>query len=310
MNCTVRFDRIERVQQMLCVHRRIVIGLVATLAIFVVGEMKARADDLASGAFKGEVLALIKRERPSLAATDTAKPDAINVDSWELGLGNLFRNVRGLSGRERETVILLFVDRAVVSAEPEFATLASAAPKLRVQIVPSEFADGRTGAAKLVSRSLSPYVAIAYAIDEPDRMSYLTEDQLARWKADVADVDALAVANLDGMSVDILVNVQGANGEGRFWAHYFDDGYGAARILCPEFVKRLRIAVGEKFFVGLPNREVLIAWSPDWNRKAQFASQIRSDFHGEPHPRSPEIFVVDAAGLRLATADELREHER
>jgi uncharacterized protein YtpQ (UPF0354 family) len=272
--------------------------------------MSARADDLASGAFKGEVLALIKRERPTLGVADTGKSDAISVASWGLGLANLFRNVRDLSGREREEVILRFVDRAIAPAEPEFATLASAAPKLRVQIVPSEFAEGRTGAAKLVSRPLSPYVAIGYAIDESDRMSYLTEDQLGRWEADLADVNALAVANLDSMSVDIPLNAQGAEGEGRFWVHYFDDGYGAARILCPDFVARLRIALGEKFFVGLPNREILIAWSPDWHQKMQFAEQIRSDFVSEPHPRSPEIFAIDEGRLRLATAAELRDHGR
>lgn len=297
-------------QNLLHVHWGVVVGFVAALAILAMGETVARADDIASGAFKGEVLALIKRERPTLAATDTGKSASISVDSWELGLDNLFRNVRDLSGRERETVILRFVDRAIAPAEPEFATLASAAPKLRVQIVPSEFAEGRTGAAKLVSRPLSQYVAIAYAIDEPDRMSYLTEDQLARWKADVADVNALAVANLDSMSADTPINLQGAEGEGRFWVHYFDDGYGVARILCPEFVARLRIALGEKFFVGLPNREILIAWSLNWNQKAQFAAQIRSDFGSEPHPRSPEIFAIDAGGLRLATTEELRAHGR
>jgi uncharacterized protein YtpQ (UPF0354 family) len=288
----------------------VMVGCWATVATFAGMEMTVRADDLASGAFKGEVLALIKRERPTLAATDTGKSASISVDSWELGLDNLFRNVRDLSGGEREAVILGFVDRAIVPSEPEFTTLASAAPKLRVQIVPSEFAERQTGAAKLVSRPLSQYVAIAYAIDESDRMSYLTEDQLARWKADVADVNALAVANLDNMSADTPINVQGAEGEGRFWVHYFDDGYGVARILCSEFVARLRIALGEKFFVGLPNREILIAWSLDWNQKAQFAAQIRSDFGSEPHPRSPEIFAIDAGGLRLATTEELRAHGR
>jgi uncharacterized protein YtpQ (UPF0354 family) len=141
-------------------------------------------------------------------------------------------------------------------------------------------------------------------------MGYLDERQFANWKADIADVNALAVANLENMSSDIPVVAQGAEGEGRFWAHYFDDGYGVARVLCQGFVERLRLVLGEKFFIGLPNRDVLIAWSSDWTKKVEFAEQVSSDFASEPHPRSPEIFAIDAGGLRLATAEELKDHGR
>jgi hypothetical protein len=56
--------------------------------------MEARADDLASGALKAEVLALIKRERPALSPTETGEPETIGIGEWTLGLSNLFRRFR------------------------------------------------------------------------------------------------------------------------------------------------------------------------------------------------------------------------
>ncbi|MEO8651607.1 MAG: DUF1444 family protein [Hyphomicrobiaceae bacterium] len=198
----------------------------------------------------------------------------------------------------------------MVPIEPRYPTLVSAAVRLRVQIIPADYVAQFKGASKLVSRPLSRQVAVAYAIDEPNRIVYLNQGLLETWKVDVAEVSALAIANLEGMSADVPVDAQGGEGEGRFWLHVFNDGNGSARILCPDFVKRLKTALGETFFVSIPSRDALVAWSPDWSQRVQLAKNIKDAFSNLPHPRSPEIFAMDAGRLRLATAKELKEHGR
>ncbi|MEO8651606.1 MAG: hypothetical protein ABI391_04830 [Hyphomicrobiaceae bacterium] len=96
---------IERLRYILCAHFRAVVGLCAIVVFLGGAQMTVRADDLSSGAFKREVLALIKRERPLLKATNARRPDSINVRSGELGLESLFRSVRELFGEERKAAI-------------------------------------------------------------------------------------------------------------------------------------------------------------------------------------------------------------
>jgi hypothetical protein len=301
---------IERLRDVLGAHRRAVMGFCVIVAFLGGAQIEARADDLSNGAFKREVLALIKRERPQLKATSARRPDSMVVAGGLMALDNLFRLVRDLSGEERKAAILAFVDSAAVSIEPEYPTLASAAGRLRVQIVPADYATQFKGVSKLVSKPLSRHAVVAYAIDEPTRIVYLSQGLLKTWKVDVAEVSALAIANLERISADVPLDTKGGEGEGRYWLHVSDDGYASARILCPDFVTRLKTVLGERFFVGIPSRDTLVAWTPDWTHRVQLAKNVRDVFSNLPHPRSPEIFAMDANGLRLATAEELKDHGR
>jgi uncharacterized protein YtpQ (UPF0354 family) len=275
------------------------------------------ADPLEDGQFRAEVLEVLRRVRPALAAGPHDDPAVIKIGNVELGLNNLYRQVRNLKGPDRTEEIVRFIDASQSRLSPnesnETLTFAQAKPRLRIQIAPAEYV-GHAGTKmkrSLLHRSMSPYVVVAYTIDAPDTIQYVMKEQLTAWSADAADVHALAVANLEAASRDLAIEAKGSSsGSGRYALVSVKDGYAAARILCPDFVSRLKAALGSSIVLGIPNRDFLAAWTPDFDKRARFAAKIAEDFGTYPHPLSPELFVSDAAGQRLATRAELADHGR
>lgn len=297
-------------------HRRDALKLMLPAALLCGYPLKARADELSSGAFKREVMALLRRERPALDVRDTDDADLIGIGSSKVGLANLFRRVRDLTGHPREAEIVRFLDSlpaaGTAAGTTTYATFAEVAPALRIQIAPREYLrQSAQGDLSFPHRPLSPYVVAAYAIDESDRLQYVTDKHLAQWHVDAAALHARSLANLEDASRDIAINVRKASaGRGAFATLPIRDGYGAARLLCPGFMARLETELGAPFFAGIPNREFLIAWSADFGARTRFAQQIAKDFASEPYPLSPEIFAFESGAVRLASAAELADHGR
>jgi hypothetical protein len=59
-------------------------------------------------------------------------------------------------------------------------------------------------------------------------------------------------------------------------------------------------------YVGIPNRDFLIAWSSDFSGFAAFVAQIGKDARQQAYPVSGALFVVSRDGVRSATAAERR----
>lgn len=298
-------------------RRHVASGIAAIAVAGTFGEslMDAVADEKGSDAFRQEVMEILARQRPAMTVKEAADADVIEIGSSRISLGNLSRHVRGIAGPERAAEIVSFIDRIVTAPPqdgPDFSTMEAAAANLRIQIAPAEYVQQlKTSGIAFPYRALSPYVVIAYALDEPQRLQYVSADKLAKWSVDISAVHERAIANLDFASRDIAIEPRSAaNGAGHFATFSMRDGYSAARILCPEFVKRLKAVLGETFFFGIPNRDFLVAWSADFAAKAGFAAQVAKDYARQPHPLSPEVFAIDASGLRLADAAELQAHGR
>lgn len=69
-------------------------------------------------------------------------------------------------------------------------------------------------------------------------------------------------------------------------------------------MRRLRAALGDILIVGIPNRDFLVAWTPDFAGRAGFVAQISRDMQRRPHPRTDELFVATTDGVRPATRAE------
>ena len=90
-----------------------------------------------------------------------------------------------------------------------------------------------------------------------------------------------------------------------------DDGYAAARILCPSFMARLRDTLGSPTIcVGIPNRDFLVAWTPDFELRRRFATQVADDAAGRDDPFNDSLFVSSESGVRLMNPQELADHGR
>lgn len=269
----------------------------------------ARADDLADGRFAQHVARLVAAAHPGWRIEPGPDAQTLVVQGARLFLGNIHRHLQGLPPAGRDAATLSLVEAALrqPSVGPDTA-LEAVRERLRLQLVPAEY---RAAVPGLVARDFPGGLLVAYAIDEPDRFTLVQQRQLDAWRIAPAELDRQALGNLEAASLGVALEVQpGARG-GRYCIVATSDGYDAARILLPRFMARLREGLGTRSaFVGIPNRDFLVAWTADLSVRSRFAAQIRRDQTGRPHPRTDMLFVSTQDGVRAANAAELAEHGR
>jgi len=155
-------------------------------------------------------------------------------------------------------------------------------------------------------RSLAPGACVAYVLDHGRRVQYVMRDQLASWGVDIHRIDEIAVANLEVLSDGVSLEVREEEGGGLFAMVATDDSYDAARLVLPRFRERLMVKLGEPIFVGIPNRDLLAAWSPNHEQFAELVALTAKYATETPYPITDTIFRVDRQQVRPATAAELR----
>jgi 3-methyl-2-oxobutanoate hydroxymethyltransferase len=166
--------------------------------------------------------------------------------------------------------------------------------------VPRDFAHAQ----KLVTLPFAGEVLEAYVFDGKHHQEYVTEATFAGWAVDKSALRAAAVAALSSRIESETYSAKrptDPSASGAFVALDVSDGYAAARILVADGRARLGKALGYPFFVGIPNRDFLVAWSDGYTFASDFAAKVRQDFARRSYPVSPEVFRVDEAGISLVT---------
>ncbi|QEN87777.1 DUF1444 family protein [Labrys sp. KNU-23] len=289
--------------------------LEAMVGLVVAGVPVAAAG--AAESFREEVASLLRRRRPALKFTlpaDDAESVHVRIgdNTHQVYLGNLQRQLGTARGVVRESQILAFFDRVLAIRpvdEKAGARWENARTRLRLQIVPIEY---RQQAKELISRDLTAMVVIAYALDQGERYSLVTKDDLKTWGVYADAVHEAALAGLEAASGALAIGAEkSAKGRGAYVTILTQDGYDAARLLLPSIRQRLLKALGSDLVIaGIPNRDFLVAWTPDFSARAGFAAKVAEDAKARSHPLTDELFVVDANGFRMATPAELAEQRR
>ena len=163
-------------------------------------------------------------------------------------------------------------------------------------LVPRGFAPGQ----KLFTLPFAGDVLEAFVFDGEHHQRYLDEPTFSGWGVDHGTLLAAAAAALAARARAETWSAKrptDPSATGRFVALDVSDGYAAARLVVPEVRERLGKELGYPFFVGIPNRDFLVAWSSDYTFADQFANKVREDFSRRSYPVSPEVFRVDASGV-------------
>jgi hypothetical protein len=265
------------------------------------------ADPLASGQFRDEVVTLLRRQRPKLRVELPPHPAALRVGSMQIYLANLYQSCLEATGARREALILTFFDAMTPAPDEEVGTTFEAArPRLRPRII--------TGAADrttLLTRPFSDKTRIAYVIDNPQTMAFVSKGEADKWDVAVEAIHAAALENLDRASSDIPIRPQAPHsGSGLVVFFPGPDDYAAARLLAPKFMARIGEELGPEQFVAIPNRRLFLAWSVDCSLKRELAASVAHYAQTGPYPVTDELFVWSAEGTRLASPEELAEHGR
>jgi uncharacterized protein YtpQ (UPF0354 family) len=284
----------------------------AGLALPVVNSF-AEGDDLTDGRFRAEIAELLHREHPDWQVETMTSPLSLEVRHTTVYLVNLHQSVRDVRGAQRTAKILTFLN-AMTSTRNDLddKTFDVVRNRLRARVVNAAMAaNSSEDKIRILSRPFSAKARIAYVIDNPHTMAYVAHGKLEQWGVGADAVHAASIANLDTISKDVPIDAKTPpSGSGYFAVLQNFDDYAAARLLAPKFMERMGEALGPEYFVAIPVRSALAAWSVDCSARVQIAAHAREVATTQAYAITDELFVWSSDGIRLANAAELADHGR
>jgi uncharacterized protein YtpQ (UPF0354 family) len=224
-------------------------------------------------------------------------------DGTQLGLTNLRAQLDAAApqtAEARRAAIATHFARVLAQlANNDPIDWATAKPLIRPMLISREHPHAKIS----LTRAFAADIVLTFVIDRPTSMMYITEDMRQKWNCSIDELHSVAVANLDAFSANDSLQVSERTRMGntdRLLVFGTDDGYAAARLASPAFRRRLSAALGESFVTGIPNRDVLIAWTKDNSEQAELAKRVKEDVRKYPYPISSTLLVVADGEVRPA----------
>lgn len=292
------------------------VSLLAASILLVAGsaasgtEGQPKTDD--KEAFSQHVLQIASQEFATLNLKKTEKPlQCTWISGSHLSLENLYKTVRQDTepGKEDDEIRRFLKSMVELKSPAKALAWDDVKSKLRPQIVPapkievppSTAADPNPKPSKkvIVHRPLpfSNKLFESFVIDSENTFQYVYQENLQKWGVNLDVVSKCAYDNLSKNSQNVKLELNddsvGKDPKAKYITISVPDGYAAARILLPEIRKRLQKDLGDRCFVGIPNRDFLIAWAPDAPHQERFADQVRKRFQSRHHPLTPQVYQLD-----------------
>lgn len=272
-------------------------------------------------AFSQHVLQIANQEFPGLNLKKTDRPlQCTWISGSHLSLENLYKAVRqdtepGQEDDEIRRFLKSMIELKSTASPRKPLSWDDVKSKLRPQIVPAPKVESPTSSSTditqkpakkvIVHRSLpfSTKLFESFVIDSENTFQYVYQENLQKWGVTLDTVSKCAYDNLSKNSQNIKLELNedtAKDAKTKYITLSVPDGYAAARILLPEIRKRLQKDLGDRCFVGIPNRDFLIAWSPDAPHQERFADQVRKRFQSRHHPLTPQVYQLDDNSLSNA----------
>lgn len=140
--------------------------------------------------------------------------------------------------------------------------------------------------------------SVVFIIDLPKTTVSVTREQVLRWGVGIDTLEQAAIKNLVNFAPDFRTVEATGNTGGHSVIFTEQDSYDAARILLPDLYRQLAPKLGGDFFVGLPYRDLLVAFSrqPD-DMVARVRQRMQHDHTRMPYPITPKLFYVTRDGI-------------
>ena len=251
-------------------------------------------------AFTKRVLDLLQREFPTRGFRLGDEMGVITDGTAQFGVSNLLAQYEQTSMSDDEfdqaiienfTKALKLID-GVDHAIPE--TWEEAKDRLRVQLVSARMVD----LGKAITFPFADDVHTSLVSDCDSGYAYISNEDLERWGQTA--IDALEVGKQNVLLAQESLPLNVMEGATHLLAIQTGDGYDAARILVQEIreaiIENVTDGQGEEAYVGVPNRDFLIAWptTADDSLHQQLCETVRLDATRQSHPLSERVFRVTA----------------
>lgn len=158
-------------------------------------------------------------------------------------------------------------------------------PRLRLQLANLQIPQ----VAQMVTFPFSRQVCSTIVIDAPQGYAYVNKANLEAWGQNSVDLLEIARQNLEAATQNTQLMQFPVPDGGQLLFVQESDGYAAARVLLPSFREFLvqTLAPQEGFvWVGVPNRDFLLAWSDQVSAttRQSLVDQIMVDAQRRHHP--------------------------
>jgi hypothetical protein len=165
-------------------------------------------------------------------------------------------------------------------------------------LTPKDSVTGSAEAAQPSSIITEPWVNnlfIAYRVGRSDR--YITAADLANWDISLDTVHEHALANL-ARSTRKLSMSGGHSDKYALFSFPADDVMNSSRMLLPLVQKNLRAHLGTTYYMAVPDRHVLLAFSSDDQATLSWLRhQVEIRFTNATEPLSDRLFMVTPDGI-------------
>lgn len=145
-----------------------------------------------------------------------------------------------------------------------------------------------------VTRPLTANILICYVFDLPHHRAYINIEMMSRMtEAPGASFDAVhdyALQNLRRRTSAKMVKTHGIGDKTMIFCET-DDAFAATRILLPELLETWHGRVPGALLLGIPNRDLLLAFSDRHPAKTAVIRQIRRDCQCHKHPLFSSLLV-------------------
>jgi len=256
------------------------------------------------------VLDVLRHEFPDLSFSSTpTQPDVIPVhfpagDTLDVGLYNIRAScsLPGVTRDDARQAIRrhferLLAVRAAGATPPDWS---AAQAMLRPILV------GPRDDIQRIPLVLSPgpgQLAIGLVLDHPKVMQRVSQRLQQHWGVAPEQLYATALANLERATTQMPVETMGRPPY-EVYAAMWKDSYDAARLLLPSVRERMVRAVGDPAYAAVPAWNMLLYWATELPPATQDRARavVQAMYQHEPHPLTPEVFMVSDDGIQALAA--------
>lgn len=217
-------------------------------------------------------------------------------------LGNLFREVRS-SPKRRDKLVKQFVEG--LTSPPAAPMGAEEWDEIDDRVVPvlkpQAYVNPEGPTRHLLATSWLADVVICYVIRSERAFRFITGWDCNRWGIDEEKLHTRAMQNLAALEWPHRLEGVRQEGGGRLILVTTGDSFAASRLLHPDFHRLLAGPLGSPFLAGIPDRDTLVTFSNKRSLRKRVAKQVRKDHNRSAYPITPQIFLVTADGIALAS---------
>ena len=258
-----------------------------------------RDDELILQRVAGQVLTELRKRHPEEDFVFDEK--GITGKHQTVFLSNLYKEVLE-SPKRRDVIVKNFVENLVLSSEAHMGE--EVWEECRGFIIPvlkpKDYLKSEGPTRHLLTSDWLADVVICYVIKSKKFFRFVTGWDVDRWGTTVPELQQIALENLSKLPWPDRMEGSRQQDGGRMILLDTPDNIASSRILHPEFHRLFSGPLGSPFYVGIPDRNTLVAFSNRRNLKKRITRTLKKDHDKSAYPITPRAFLVTADGIALA----------